>query len=158
MLILSSIILYGLGNSTETISLLIPKSDDRKYCDVNALKQEFPQQKEHLWITIKSGIETTINRDPTKPSVFLFVYHDKRVVKKFTKQIIDMTQKCMETEHNAAVILNTNDMSTDDIQKDYGVAIQKYRQQMTKSGVLFVEDLNKVSVPIIFLVHNSGFN
>lgn len=147
VLLFSPSIWYWFG----TESTYQTTSNHRKLCDINALKTEFPQQEDKFWKTIKSGIETTINVDPTKPSVFLLIYHDKNVVKKFTKTVIDVTQKCMETEHNEAVILNNNDMSTEDIRRDYGVAIKKYRQKMTESGVLFVEDLNKVSNHLVYV-------
>lgn len=114
-------------------------------CDVSLLKNEFPEQNQLFWKTLKSGIESTVNKDPTIPSVFLVVYQDKDLIQKFANQIINFTQNCMETNLYKPVILTNAELSGAEVLRDYGNAIEQYRTQIADSGVLFVEDLNTVS-------------
>lgn len=127
------------------VALIVYQLRQPNTCNVSQLETKFPKQDEHFWTTLKIGIESTINKDPTVPSVFLFVYQDKELIERFASQIVELTQNCMHTKQNAPVILDNFNLSSGNIRTDYGNAIEQYKRRISDSGVLLVKDLNTVS-------------
>lgn len=97
-----------------------------------------------LWKSLKVGTEGVLNKDPTKPSIFLFAYNDKRSINNIMLEIINATASCMKSKN--PVQLNSDALATDAMRKDYGEVIQSYKEQLKDEGIMYVADINKVPI------------
>lgn len=104
---------------------------------------DFPKQDKMLWKSLRISIESVLNDIPTRPSIFLLAYEDLASANKITRSIVERTTECMDSKVNA-LVLRPDDLAHNEMQKDYGVVITKYQNQLQKSGVMLVHDLNKV--------------
>lgn len=145
IIIVIAILIYCCCALNEPINEDIKVDGNRKRCNVFRLVSEFPNQRNPIWKALKFGIETTINDDPTKPSIYLFVYNDPVTVSRFTSAVIRLTRNCMETRAKP-LVLGRDALSSTEMQKDYGVALEKYKPELSNSGVLLVNDLDQVSI------------
>lgn len=59
------------------------------------------------------------------------------------ERIIDITAKCLNSK-NKPLLLTAKDFSSDEMQNDYGVAIETYKIPLKESGILAVSDIDKV--------------
>ncbi|KAJ6633079.1 hypothetical protein Bhyg_16615 [Pseudolycoriella hygida] len=121
-------------------------------CSFDETGKMFPNQDEMLWKSLKSGVEGVLNNIPTKPSIFLFAYEDAKTVHKITQSIVQRTIQCMDSKANA-VELNPGDLSYNEMKVDYGVVIAKYKNQLSKSGIMLINDLNKVPSDVARAFH-----
>lgn len=118
---------------------------NRKRCHVSRLESQFPNQRKQIWTALKFGIETTINDDPTRPSIYLFVYNDPNTVSRFMSAVTQLTRNCMEAWVDP-LVLGRDQLSSSEMQNDYGVALEKYKPELSNSGVLLVNDIDRVSI------------
>lgn len=139
---------YVMPTTTNTDLIIV---NNRKLCNLSRIESKFPNQNQKLWRAIKIGIETTINDDPTKPSVYLFVYNDGKTVSRFMEQIIYLARNCMETSIDP-IVLSRNDLSGIEMKNDYGVVIAEYQSKLLNSGVLLVNDLDQVGYNFIIIM------
>lgn len=112
-------------------------------CSFERSAREFPKQNTILWRSLKHGVESVLNNIPTSPSIFLLAYDDVKSVNRITRSIVQTTTECMNSKVNA-LELSPADLAYDEMKSDYGVVITKYQNQLRKSGVMLVNDLNKV--------------
>lgn len=130
----------------------MPADDSTKYstgkrpCEFDVLQKQFPNQDEKLWKSLKCGIESVLNDNPTKPSIYLLLYRDAST-EQMIDQITDRAIDCMGT-NTRPLKLNKSDFTSAEMEKDYGVAIAKFKPEIVKAGVLLVSDLNLIS-PIV---------
>lgn len=128
---------------------------DRMLCSFDAYNEEFPNQDKILWKSLEHGVESVLNQIPTKPSIFLLAYQDAESANKITKVIVDRTTACMKSKANA-VELSPDDLKSNEMKTDYGIVVAKYRNQLQRSGVMLVKDLNKVTaifyLPVLWLI------
>lgn len=113
-------------------------------CSFQQSEIEFPNQNAILWKSLQHGVESVLNNIPTSPSIFLLAYDDVNSVKRITHSIVQRTTECMNSNVNA-LELSPADLAYDEMKSDYGVVIKKYKNQLKNSGVMLVNDLNKVT-------------
>lgn len=115
----------------------------RSSCSFELSERRFPKQDKKLWESLKFSVESVLNDIPTRPSIFLFAYEDADSAHKITRSIVEQTAECMESRMNA-LELSPEDLADSQMITDYGVVIKKYQNQLESSGVMLVNDLNKV--------------
>lgn len=108
------------------------------------LTKLFTHQDIELWKSLKIGTEGVLNKDPTKPSVFLLAYNDKRTIDSVMDQVINATASCMNSKH--PIILKSDALATDAMRKDYGEVIKSYKNQLKQEGIMYVADIDKVPI------------
>lgn len=113
-------------------------------CSFQQSELEFPNQNAILWKSLQHGVESVLNDIPTSPSIFLLAYEDVNSVKRITHSIVQRTTECMNS-NVMALELSPADLAYDEMKSDYGVVIKKYQNQLRNSGVMLVNDLNKVT-------------
>lgn len=120
-------------------------------CTFDNLKIKYPQGM--LWASLNFSIDEVLNKIPTKPSIFLIAHskQDRNEADDLINRIVDITSKCMQT-NGKPLKLNYENFSTNEILKDYGVAINTYKPLLDASGVLWVKDLNKVFFILFFIL------
>lgn len=121
----------------------VPRTGQQFRCSFELSEREFPNQNKILWKSLEHGVESVLNDIPTSPSIFLLAYEDVKSVNKITRSIVERTTECMNSKVNA-LELSPADLAYDEMKTDYGVVITKYKNQLRKSGVMLVNDLNKV--------------
>lgn len=131
---------YGLAND---------ESRQRIRCSFEAAEREFPNQNKILWKSLEYGVENVLNDIPTTPSIFLFAYQDVDSANRITQSIVTRTTECMKSTVNA-LELSPADLQSSEMKSDYGVVITKYQNQLKRSGVMLVKDLNKVEISTPF--------
>lgn len=112
-------------------------------CSFELSEREFPNQNKILWKSLELGVESVLNNIPTSPSIFLLAYEDVKSVNRITHSIVQRTTECMNSKVNA-LELSPADLAYSEMKTDYGVVITKYQNQLKRSGVMLVNDLNKV--------------
>lgn len=112
-------------------------------CSFELSAREFPNQNKILWKSLEYGVESVLNNIPTSPSIFLLAYEDVKSVNRITRSIVQRTTECMNSKMNA-LELSPADLAYKEMKTDYGVVITKYQNQLKNSGVMLVNDLNKV--------------
>lgn len=118
-------------------------------CSFEISEREFPNQNKILWRSLEFGVENVLNDIPTKPSIFLLAYRDAHSANRITRSIVTRTTECMKSKVNA-LELSPADLASNEMKSDYGVVIAKYQNQLKRSGVMLVNDLNKVEIKTQF--------
>ncbi|XP_037043075.1 uncharacterized protein LOC119079351 [Bradysia coprophila] len=128
-------------------------------CSFEQSVRDFPKQDKMLWKSLEHGVESVLNNIPTKPSIFLLAYEDIPTANKITRSIVERATDCMDSKVNA-LVLSSDDLAHHEMKTDYGVVITKFKNQLEKSGVMLVHDLNKVpsKVAPAFHVFCDGLN
>lgn len=114
-------------------------------CSFDVCELKFPNQDRVLWKSLEYGVENVLNKIPTSPSIFLLAYHDMNSANRITRCVVKRTTECMKSKGNA-LELSPADLESTEMKSDYGVVITKYQNQLKKSGVMLVNDLNKVDI------------
>lgn len=128
-------------------------SEPRIRCSFEVAQREFPNQNSILWKSLEHGVENVLNDIPTSPSIFLLAYQDVNSANRITRSIVKRTTECMQSTVNA-LELSPADLESNEMKLDYGVVIAKYRNQLAKSGVMLVNDLNKVPTEVAPAFHS----
>lgn len=119
-------------------------TDRRQRCSFEQSKHDFPKQNKILWKSLEKGVESVLNDIPTSPSIFLLAYEDVGSANRITRSIVDRATECMDSRVNA-LVLSPADLAYSEMKSDYGIVITKYQNQLRNSGVMLVNDLNKVN-------------
>ncbi|KAG4076628.1 hypothetical protein HA402_001915 [Bradysia odoriphaga] len=122
-------------------------------CSFEQSVRDFPKQDKMLWTSLEHGVESVLNDIPTKPSIFLLAYEDIPTANKITRSIVERVTDCMNSKVNA-LVLSSDDLAHNEMKADYGVVITKYTNQLKKSGVMLVHDLNKVPSKVVPAFHS----
>jgi len=128
-------------------------AEQRIQCSFKVSEQEFPKQNKILWRSLEHGVEVVLNDIPTQPSIFLLAYEDVDSANRITRSIIKRTTECMKSQVDA-LELSPSDLESTEMKTDYGVVITKYKNQLRKSGVMLVNDLNKVPTEVAPAFHS----
>lgn len=124
----------------------------RRNCSFDTLRSKFPQQVPYLWHSLRTGIENVLNDRPTRPSVFFFAHNDSALAAQLLTEIVDQTEKCMQN-NEGPLRLSSADFNNAEMERDYGVAIDKYHKPLESSGILLVTDANKISANVAQAFH-----
>lgn len=108
------------------------------------LTKRFTHQDTLMWKSLKVGTEGVLNKDPTKPSVFLFAYNDKRGIDNVMLQIVNATASCMNSKN--PIQLSSDALATDAMRRDSGEVIKAFKYQLQREGIMYVADINKVPI------------
>lgn len=116
------------------------------YCnDFSKLRSEFPHQSDKLWAFLKSGVERVANKKPTKPSIFMLVHETDVDITQLLNKIVWATQNCLGTKSNTPTYLTPSTLNAAGYINDYGRVISDYKSALSASGVMIVENFNKVT-------------
>lgn len=115
------------------------------------LTNHFNSQDMILWKSLKVGIEGVLNNKPTTPSVFLLAYSDPDTVNRVMKEVLAATSSCMNSSN--PIQLDGRTFVTQDMIADYGIIIDKYRDQLTHEGIMYVSDFNEVPAEAAQVFH-----
>lgn len=115
------------------------------------LTKYFLHQDMLLWKSLRIGIENVLNENPAKPSVFLLAYSDIETTENLMAKILNATANCMQTKR--PIQLNGATFATNEMVKDYGEIIAKYRDELKKEKILYVSDVNKTPAAAAQVFH-----
>jgi hypothetical protein len=118
-----------------------PPTSTIKKCDgFFKLSTNYPSYGQDVFLSLKFGVEDLLNKDPCRPSVFLFV-HDGEI-RSFINQVVAETVKCLQTA--GPILLSSQDFKNPEMKQDYGSALAKYKEPLEESSILVVYDLDDV--------------
>ena len=63
--------------------------------ELNSLRLHYPNQDLMFWSSIEIGVDNVLNKKPSKPSTFLFVYEKYNDFDKFINNITTIIKKCL---------------------------------------------------------------
>jgi hypothetical protein len=112
-----------------------------KHCEgFHDLSTKYPTYDQDMFLMLKFGVEDLLNKDPCRPSVFLFV-HDGEI-RSFIHRVAALSVECLKT--TSPIELTSQDFKNPEMKKDYGFALAKYKLPLQKSSVMVVYDLDDV--------------
>ncbi|XP_065086760.1 uncharacterized protein TORIP [Ochlerotatus camptorhynchus] len=105
------------------------------------LQSKYPNTDNTLWAGLIVGVERAVN-DPGEPATFIFLYNFSSVGQSLLKDVIHITTECFGNED--AIWRTSNDFKSAAITQDYGVVLERHREELKSQGVLVVRDLDQV--------------
>lgn len=116
------------------------------------LNKRFTHQDKLLWKSLKVGTEGVLNKDPTRPSVFLFAYNDKESIDKVMLEIVNATASCMKSKN--PIQLKGIELANEAMIRDHGEVIKAFKKQLQQEGIMYVADINKVPIEAAKAFHS----
>lgn len=116
------------------------------------LDKRFTHQDKLLWKSLKVGTEGVLNKDPTRPSVFLFAYNDKKSIDKVMLEIVNATASCMKSKN--PIQLKSSALANEAMIRDHGEVIKAFKKQLQQEGIMYVADINKVPIEAAKAFHS----
>uniref|UniRef100_A0A1L8DCH1 Uncharacterized protein n=1 Tax=Nyssomyia neivai TaxID=330878 RepID=A0A1L8DCH1_9DIPT len=108
--------------------------------ELQALKDEYPNQDPSFWPSLEYNILGVLS-DPPRPSFITFLYNESTSTVLLDK-IVDATHGCMHPQSKPIVL---NKLNLSDSINDFGVIIEKYKEELRKSRVMIVKNLQDIS-------------
>ncbi|KAH8373315.1 hypothetical protein KR009_000617, partial [Drosophila setifemur] len=117
-------------------------TDSRKLCAFEGLRDRRPTQPNKVWNALQKGIEGLLNKEATRPSVFLFLHHDI-ALKKLIDDIVAEASGCFGGP-NQLIQMSKEDFGSGP--DDHGLAIERFKEKI-KDGrkVFIIVNLNDIA-------------
>lgn len=122
----------------------LPPTPEINCVQFKELANEFNQIDLNIWKSLKIGIENVFKKSPPQPTIFLMAYNDPKITQLLMPKILNATAQCLGGKK--PITLKGESFATDEMKRDYGEFIHKYRSQLEKEKILFISDLNKTPV------------
>lgn len=119
----------------------------KQHCvEFDELAKQFMNQDPKLWKSLRKGVESVLNEKPQRPSIFLLAYNDLSTSDWLMENILNATATCMQS---------TNPIKLDgnSIVGNHGDLIDKYKDQCKHSGIMFISNINRISMPAAQMFH-----
>lgn len=119
-------------------------NDSPKTCEAMSEYDElYPMQYTDFWTQIQVGIEHVQTDTPPAPAVFLLVYSDKQTVTKTLNRITEIVKLCLDSR-GGALKLSSDELQREEVVKNYGILIKKYKKILEERRVMIVKDVQNV--------------
>jgi hypothetical protein len=123
---------------------IVSSTLSKEMCDLESIKEKFPTQDDYFWIAFESGVHDVVQRN--QPSTFILLYDEKGEV--ILQELVQQLSKyaiCNITDcSNKPIVITDSELNSPDLLKDYGLLIQRYKEQLEKNGVMVVKNLENV--------------
>lgn len=106
------------------------------------LHSKYPNTDDMLWSTLIIGVDRALNRDPGEPSTFIFLYNSSSVGQSLLDDVTRITIDCFGSR--GAIWRTSSDFNSAEIAQDYGIVLDRHREELKSRGVLVVRDLDRV--------------
>lgn len=105
------------------------------------LHSKYPETDDMLWASLIVSVERAVN-DPGEPATFIFLYDSSSIGQSLLKDVIHITMECFGNRD--AIWRTSNDFKSAETTLDYGVVLDRHREELKSQGVLVVRDLDQV--------------
>uniref|UniRef100_A0A1B0GL45 Uncharacterized protein n=2 Tax=Lutzomyia longipalpis TaxID=7200 RepID=A0A1B0GL45_LUTLO len=109
--------------------------------ELQELKDEYPNQDATFWPALEYNLWSVL-KDPPRPSIVTFLYNVSTSTTLLDK-IVYTTHACMHPEMDP-IVVNGMTFSESRTGGDFGVIIDKYKEALRRSRVMFVENLQDI--------------
>lgn len=150
--IIIGIIVLMVVSGIYALSAPAPRKTPVQCPEFKELDKRFTHQDKLLWKSLKVGTEGVLNKDPTRPSVFLFAYNDKESIDRVMLEIVNATASCMKSKH--PIQLKSSAWANEAMIRDHGEVIKAYKKQLQQEGIMYVADINKVPIEAAKAFHS----
>lgn len=132
-------------------SLSSASSPIKPKCQFLHLQKLFPEQDNQLWISLNVGVQSVLKKN--KPTTFLFVHsEDGFIAETLLGHIINTTKGCLGKNVNP-LMLNEKHFSSPEFQNDYGLGIKEYKEPLRNSGIMLVENFDRIPPTVAQIFH-----
>lgn len=137
--------MFGLMAVAVAIHKSFPTTSSTFTCDFGRLKDTHSTKNDIIWKALRMDTYAVVNdTDSDKPHVYLLAYLEESAVATLIDDIVQTTRSCLQIA-TEPLILFPEDFATSEMQKDYGIAIDTFRERLTASRIMLVTDVNKVN-------------
>jgi hypothetical protein len=148
----SAIVLCLLTNFKSTKNTVAEVPSEKKCEGFHQISQQFPSYEQDIFLSLKFGVEDLLNKDPCRPSVFLFVHDDpQNIIEGFINKVVANVQQCLDTSE--PLMLDSSHFKTNAMLNDYGNFLVKYKTQLTQSSVMVVYDIAEIPATVAQAFH-----
>lgn len=99
------------------------------------LRDSFPDQDKKLFKSLKTGVESTLNK-PSEPSVFSLFSTDENLINIFMTNVISATKSCLNSTESHISL--TSDQLNDKL-------ITNYKDELVKKKVMVIANVDEAS-------------
>lgn len=114
------------------------------FTSIKILTEEFPSQVEDFWLHIEEGVKDIKRFHKPRTFILLYTNDSEETLKKILKRFAEFATCTLTCCMASPVLLTANVLSDAEILKDYGEIITRNKEKLQESGVMIIENLEKV--------------
>ncbi|XP_044271949.1 uncharacterized protein LOC123015929 isoform X2 [Tribolium madens] len=123
---------------------LMISTSETEASSFHLIQENFPTQKDDLWLSFETGVDDVITRN--RPSTFVFLYQEEaedtlmKLLQDLTKYAVCNIRDCSKKP----IILSDTELNSPQVIRNYGSLIEKYRDKLSENGVMIIRNLENV--------------
>lgn len=110
---------------------------------IEMIQKDFPSQPRETLETIETVINDVLKIEPIHPAVFLILFDEKTENNKFMTAIAKYASHKLNVKHNH-IVLDETEYTKQNVIKDYGYLIAKYKPDLDERKVMVIKNLHKM--------------
>lgn len=154
LMVIILLAVIGIGYAAYT-NIVAGRAVHEKYrcIEFMELSEQFPNQDGVMWKSIRRGVEGVLNDVPQRPSTFLLAYNDPTTSNAIMEKILNATVHCMHS-NNSPLKLDGNAIAGESTAMvNHGDIIDMYEVPLKNAGVMYVSNINQISMPAAQMFH-----
>lgn len=133
---------------------ILTKDIEKTFCpSMLEYEETHPMRYSYFWSQIQNGMNHVLADVPPEPAVFFLVYSDEYTMTKTLNQITDVVKLCLDSREGVLDI-PLSELQSNEVVKNYGLLIEKYRPILETKRVMVVKDVQNVPAPVSPVFHS----